>query len=164
MKIWYLVFLAGILLISGCVVAGQNESVGGNISQNVTETPSSVNISAEERLMKLAFDARAFALEKGKETALAEFNKPSGSYSKEGLHIIAYDQNGVLLADAKRTGSVGSAGISQEHDTGLISQMRDFVSNGGGLFTDTAANESYYLLDIDENWWIISARDSSVIQ
>lgn len=164
MKIWCLLFLACILFITGCMVAGEGGTVtAGNASQNSTEI-SVGNLSSEEKLMNLAFDARTFALEKGRGTALAEFNNPSGLFSKNGEHIVAYDQNGVLLADSKRTGSIGSAGIGEEHDTGLISQMRDFVANGGGLFIDTATNESYFLLDIDEDWWIISASDSSLLQ
>lgn len=147
-----------ILFLFGTLVSGGNQSAQtNNTTVNQTEgTPAPV-ISPQENLMNRAFEARSFALEKGKEAALAEFSNPAGQFARDGMYIIAYDKDGVLLADSTRPGDVGSGFIADDHDAGQIRQMRDLANTGGGLYVDAATGNFWFVADIDGSWWICAA-------
>ncbi|HPP77708.1 hypothetical protein [Methanospirillum sp.] len=147
-----------ILFLFGTLVSGGNQSAQtNNTTVNQTESTLAPVISPQENLMNYAFEARAFALEKGKETALAEFSNPAGQFARDGKIIRAYDTDGVLLADCTRPGDIGSRFITDDHDAGQIRQMRDLANTGGGLYVDAATGNYWFVADIDGSWWICAA-------
>jgi len=153
-----LLLLIMLFLVPGGVVSEENQSAQNNTtSANLTDVPIIPDISPQEKLMNRAFEARAFALEKGKDTALAEFSNPSGQFNSEGMIIIAYGTDGVLLADSTRPGEVGSRFIADDHDAGQVRMMRDLATTGGGLYTYAATGNSWFVSDIDGSWWICAA-------
>jgi len=109
--------------------------------------------------MNFALNAREFALEEGKNVAITEFSSPSGKFSKDDRYIIAYGMDGILLADMTRTGDTGSRFISDDHDSGIVRQMRDLATTGGGLFTDPKTGNYWFIVDIDGSWWICAAHE-----
>jgi len=159
MKFRAVIVLVVMFLSAGCIVSGENQSavnsaVNSTIDPNLTNTSPVIMISPQERLMNLAFDARVFALENGKESAVAEFSNISGRFVRDGGSIMAYSMDGVLLADSKRSGDIGSRFIADDHDSGMVRLMRDLATTGGGLFTDPASGKYWFVSDIDGSWWI----------
>ena len=110
--------------------------------------------------MNLAFDAREYALENGKEKAVTVFSDKAGIFSANGSHIVAFDINGVLLADPSSPGDVGSRFITDDHDPGLVRVMRDLAASGGGLYSEPASGNYWFVSDIDGSWWICASRDT----
>ena len=157
------VILVSILLalLSGSVVSGENLSANNSTpSQNLTNESVSILISPQEELMNLAFEAREFALEEGKDDAITEFSSPSGKFSTDGRYIVAYGMDGVLLADKTRSGDIGSRYIADDHDSGMVRQMRDLAASGGGLYTDPKTGNFWFIVDIDGSWWICATLES----
>ena len=153
-----LLLLIMLLLVPGGVVSEENQSAQNNsTSANLTDETIIPEISPQEKLMNRAFEARTFALEKGKDAALAEFSNPAGQYNTEGMVIIAYGIDGVLLADITRPGEVGSRFIADDHDAGQVRMMRDLATTGGGLYIDAATGNYWFVSDIDGSWWICAA-------
>lgn len=153
-----LLLLIMFLLVPGGVVSEENQSAQNNTtSANLTDETIIPDISPQEKLMNRAFEARAFALEKGKDAALAAFSDPAGQLNTEGMVILAYDTDGVLLADSTRPGDIGSRFIADDHDAGQIRMMRDLATTGGGLYIDAATGNYWFVSDIDGSWWICAA-------
>lgn len=160
MKLWNYVLLSIILtLVTVCMVSADNQSVTNSTPDlNQTNTTSLIHISPQEELMNLAFAAREFALENGKEKAITEFSNPSGQFSTKGRYVIAYDMDGTLLANMKVPGEVGSKFIKDDYDAGQVRMMRDMATTGGGLYTDPATGAFWFIMDVDGSWWICAAQ------
>lgn len=156
------VILVSILLavLSGSMALGENLSANNATPiQNLTNESVSIQISPQEELMNHAFDAREFALEEGKDVAITEFSNPSGKFSTDGRYIIAYGMDGVLLADKTRSGDIGSRFIADDHDSGMVRQMRDLATTGGGLYTDPKTGNFWFIADVDGSWWICATLE-----
>jgi len=153
-------FLVALFVLFGAGVMTAEETTG-NLTANTTNdtaaeasNQSVPSIGADEALMNLALDARSYALENGKVAAISAFSDKN-SFVKDEIYVTAYDQKGVLLADPYQSDKIGSSFISDDHDAGLIRQLRDQAKSGGGLFTQNAsAGISYYTCDVDGNWWL----------
>lgn len=160
-RIFILFSLILVIMSAGiCTADDSAEVVNNTTSEVITEAPGDMQ-SPDELLMELAFKAREFALEAGMDAAVLKFSDPAGEFVTNGSYIIAFDRNGVLLADMNRSGDVGSQFIAEEYDAGLVSQMRDFSSTGGGLFTKEETGESFFILDIDGQWWVVAVSSSA---
>jgi len=145
-----------LLFIPGSILAENNTSV-------VTDTPQSAATSAQEALMNLALDAKAYALENGKATALSAFSDKA-TFVRNGMYISAYNQSGVLLADPYQTDKIGTSFIAPDHDTGIVRQLRDLAQSGGGMLTPEMTDTkglSYYPADIDGGWWIVAVSGTA---
>ena len=135
----------------------------GNLTANTSENASfsSSNQSApavgsDEALMMLAQGARSYALENGKMAATSAFSDQA-SFVKSGMYVTAYDTKGVLLADPFKAGQIGSSFIVDDHDAGLVRQLRDLAISGGGILKPEAPGGlSYYALDVDGSWWLVA--------
>lgn len=151
-----------ILIISSSYALAENATAnstpGINGIQNASANQSVQDIESLEALMNLALDARSYALENGKLAAMSAFSDQT-SFIRNGMYISAYDLNGVLLADPFKAGQIGTAFIVDDHDAGIIRQLRDIALSGGGIMTpDVSGNGiSYYVLDVDGGWWITAA-------
>lgn len=146
------------LILSGCTLAEATASASSNASNQ-----SSLSAGAQEALMNLALDARAYALENGKMTALSAFSDKA-TFVRNGMYISAYNQSGVLLADPFRTERIGTTLISDNHDNGIVSQLRDLAQSGGGILTPSMTDTggvSYYAIAVDGGWWIVATSGSS---
>lgn len=169
MKLWTVILLCAlIVLMAGNMVSGENQSAENTTPAqsltNITNVTPVMQITPQEKLMNLAFEARAFALEIGKNQAIAEFSSPSGQFHKDGMYIIAYAADGILLADSKRPGDIGSRFITDDHDSGQVRLMRDLASTGGGLFTDPKTGDFWFVSDVDGSWWICAATEKGAVQ
>lgn len=156
------ILLTGLILIvsTGCVMA---EETAGNltadISENTSVTASNQSAPAavsDEALMNLALNARSYALENGTMAATSAFSDQA-SFVKDGMYVSAYDTRGVLLADPFKGGQIGSPFITDDHDAGLVRQLRDLANSGGGIFKpEGSGGLSYYALDVDGSWWLVA--------
>lgn len=147
------------LLMTGCMVSGENISIPDNqTTHNVTNETPLANISPEEEIMNLVFEAREYALEAGKEKAIVEFSNPAGRFTRNGSCITAYGMDGTLLADPERKTDIGTLYIADDYDSGVVRLMRDLAASGGGLYTDPTTKDFYYVSEIDGSWWICAGR------
>lgn len=139
-------------------VTGNLTHVTSGTSTNSTDLQSETNVTPGEELLNFALDARAYALENGKMAAISSFSDKS-SYIRNGMYIAAYDYKGVLLADPYQSDKVGSICITDDHDPGIVRQLRDLAQAGGGMLTtgENGTPVSYYVCKIDGRWWIAAA-------
>jgi len=144
------------------MVSGDNSSVSDNQTmENLTNESAIVPVTPEEKLMELAFKAREYALDMGKETSTSEFSNTDGLFTRDGAYIIAYNMDGTLLADPFRKSDIGSIFIADDYDSGQVRIMRDIAATGGGLYIDPATQKFWYVLEIDTSWWICAARQTA---
>ncbi|PWR71444.1 hypothetical protein [Methanospirillum lacunae] len=149
-------FLLILLFIPGSILAEDSAATSSNISSAVTT-------GAQEALMNLALDAKAYALENGKTTALSAFSDKA-TFVRNGMYISAYNQSGVLLSDPYRADKIGTSFITEEHDTGIVRQLKDLAQSGGGILTPEMTDTkglTYYATDIDGGWWIVATSGNS---
>lgn len=161
-RIFFLFSLIFVILSAGICTGDETNGTVNTTAPEIIENTQGESQVFEEKLMDLAFKAKEYALEAGKETALSEFSNPSGRFTSNETYIIAFDRTGVLLSDSKRPGDVGTLFISDDYDAGIVRQMGDFASTGGGLFTKEGTSESFFILDIDGQWWIAAASPLTV--
>jgi len=113
-------------------------------------------------LKQFVQDAKEFALENGKETALDSFNDVNGSFIQDDLYIFAYDYNGTVLAWPYRQDQIGVNRINATDIVGL-SHVKAFLEKaqlGGGItdyysvnpFTNLTDLKISYVQDIDGTW------------
>ena len=145
------------ILISIAIISGAAANQTANSSEeNATVIGDTANTS--EALMNLALEARAYALENGKLAAKWAFSDQA-SFVKDSMYITAYDTKGVLLADPFNPGKIGTKEITDDHDTGIVRQLRDIAQSGGGMLAGNlteSGGRSYYALDIDGSWWLVA--------
>lgn len=129
--------------------------------------------TSEERLIdpslrKFINEAKAYAIAKGKQEALADFNNPNGSFIQDDLYVFAYDYNGTVLAWPYRPDQVGLDRINVTDPVGTyhIREMIDAARRGGGLVdyysVNPATNETQlkisYIIDVDGTWLLGAGR------
>jgi len=78
--------------------------------------------TTKEGMIKFVEEAAAFAKEKGKDAALAEFQNKSGKFFRNGgeLYMFAYDLNGVNLALPTKPALKGQNLISMKDPDGVL--------------------------------------------
>lgn len=144
-----------LLIIPGSLLAEDNVVASNGSSSTATST--------QEALMNLALDAKAYALENGKATALSAFSDKA-TFIRNGMFISAYNQSGVLLADPNHPEKIGTPFITEEHDTGIVRQLKDLAQSGGGILTPEMTDTkglTYFAEDIDGSWWIVATSTNA---
>lgn len=157
LPIYSIIFV--MLIFSGCAVA---EGSSGSPTAGASNQ-TSVSTSGPEALMNLALDAKAYALQNGKATALSAFSDQA-TFVRNGMYISAYNQSGRLLADPFRADKIGTTFITGDHDAGIVRQLRDLAQSGGGILTpdmNSTGGVSYYAESIDGGWWITATSGVS---
>ncbi len=123
--------------------------------------------SPEDREGLIAFveDARSFALQNGKESALEEFNNLSGRFVNASRYIFAYDFNTTTLALPMQPDLIGTSRLDIKDSNG-VSFCRDFTAQareGSGLsyllYPDPAENMTVklkldYVMKVDDTWYL----------
>ena len=110
-------------------------------------------------------EAVAYAQKNGKETALAEFSRPNGSFFRGVLYIYAYDYNGTTIAHPVNPEKIGVNRLREPDAEGtwFITNLREAAYNGSGFATYTYINPVHnntiekklgYVMKVDENWWL----------
>ncbi|WP_319539959.1 cache domain-containing protein [uncultured Methanospirillum sp.] len=142
--------------------AAKVNATSGKAANVTTTEPDLVN----DTLVKFVNDARTFALNSGKTTALATFNSPSSQFSNDKMYIFAYDTDGKALALPYDLGSVGKNMISATDSTGLryVQQMVDVAKIPGVGFVKyqeinplkqgTIMNKVSYVASVDGTYFI----------
>jgi len=126
------------------------------------------NKLVDQELRQFVVDAKAFATTHGKEKALAEFNNPNGSFTRDGLYIFADDYNGTALAWPYRPDTVG-VNIFNETDsmgTHHIQAILNSARNGTGMveyytenpLTNVTQLKISYVTDVDGTWVLGAGR------
>ncbi len=117
-------------------------------------------------------EAAAFSANSGKEAALHEFNRDSGSFTRGNLYVYAYDNQGTLLAHPYQKESIGLNRLNWTDTRGLpvIRIGAHVAENGGGFITylypspeegriNESSRDSYvvkigYVYPAGDDWWI----------
>ncbi|WP_321418042.1 cache domain-containing protein [uncultured Methanomethylovorans sp.] len=123
-------------------------------------------------LAEFVKNASEYATTVTEQTALSEFSKKDGEFSRGNEYIYAYDYNGTLLAHPYQPELVGTNRSNWTDVRGLpMIQIGAYTaSNGGGFIAymypapesgviDEKALDTYepkigYVYPVDENWWI----------
>jgi polar amino acid transport system substrate-binding protein len=126
------------------------------------------DLLADRELREFVAGAKTYAITNGKEKALAEFNKPNGSFVKGGLYIFADDYNGTVLAWPNHPEMVG---VNQFNATDAMGShhyqaMLNAARNGTGLVdyysvnpaTNTTQLKISYVTDVDGTWMLGAGR------
>jgi hypothetical protein len=137
-----------------------------NVSNATTAQPAAEPDLVNDTLVKFVTDARTFARNNGKATALTTFNNPVGNFVKKNMYIFAYDYDGKALALPYNIGSIGTNQIALTDSTGLryVQQMRDKAKSGKGAFVwykdadmmnkGIVTKKVSYVTDVDGTYWI----------
>lgn len=145
-----LVLVAAVLL-SGCSAPGSSQDGG------VAMTPAA--------LAGFVHEAAEFAGHAGKETALSEFNRKDGAFSRGDLYLYAYDFNGTLLAHPHLKEAIGTSLIGRTDPFGMknIQALVNTARSGGGFTVFVWPNPGRenrqemkigYVLPVDDRWWL----------
>ena len=127
----------------------------------------SASFDQEERdgLVAYVEEAKSFALDNGREGALAVYNDPSGSFTRDGRYIFAYDYDGVTLALPHQPELLGSSRIEASDPIGVrfIREAIETASLGPGylyyIYPDSSrgmrpALKLSYVSDVDGSWFL----------
>jgi len=96
---------------TGCTQAGTGSaSAVPSTTPTITTPPS---LTANETLVAFVKEAVAYAGANGKDAALAEFNRPNGSFARGELYIYAYDFNGTTIAHPFNPEKIGVNRINE---------------------------------------------------
>ncbi|MDO9035722.1 MAG: cache domain-containing protein, partial [Methanoregula sp.] len=124
-------------------------------------------------LVKYVQEAKAYALHKGREMALYEFNNKTGQFSHGESYIFAYTSNGTTLALPFQPELIGTSrwNITDPEGVRYIQDMARTAQGGSGFvqyrYPDPAENFSMklktsYVVDVDGSWFVgsgIYAKD-----
>ncbi len=154
--------LGVVLFVAGCTQTqpGVNTSAPGS-----TGTLQPGNLTSNETLVSFVDSAVAYAKTHGRETALAEFSNPNGSFVRGELYIYAYDFNGTTLAHPFNPEKIGVNRLNETDAQGglFIRNLRDMALNGSGFvrfyYINPAHNKAVepklgYVEKVDDDWWL----------
>lgn len=129
--------------------------------------------TSEDRLVDMQLrqfvsDARAYALEHGRERALAGFNNASGPFILGELYIFAYDYNGTVLSWPYRPDEIGvnRTNVTDPVGSHHVQEFLSVAKAGGGMVDYYSVNPATnktdlkisYVTDIDGSWMIGAGR------
>ncbi|HUU75350.1 MAG TPA: cache domain-containing protein [Methanoregulaceae archaeon] len=155
-----LVVLAFLLLSAGCV-----QDSGEKIPPTQSPAQTQVPDATVTDLVTFVEDARTYAQENGREAALAEFNKPNGSFIRGDLYVFAYDYQGNVLALPFQPELIGTSRWDIQDIKGqkYIREMTVVARNGSGfvhyIYPNPAEQYAFepklsYVTGVDEDWWL----------
>lgn len=129
------------------------------------------NISAyfpeedREDLVSFVENARVYARNSGKQSALETFNDPEGNFTMDGRYIFAYDFQGKTLALPHQPELIGKSRIDTLDPNGVafVSQIIDIARKGNGftyyIYPDPSRNMTQrlklsYVTKVDDTWFL----------
>jgi len=122
----------------------------------------------DQELRQFVTDAKVYAKTHGKENALAEFNNPHGSFTRDGLYIFADDYQGTALAWPYRPDLVGKNLYNTTDSMGTyhIRSILTSARNGTGMVeyytenpvTNITQLKISYVTDVDGTWVLGAGR------
>jgi len=158
-------------------------AIAGCTDSNTAVQPDSSGVAAgaitPADLAGFVLNASAYAESVGKDTAIAEFSKTNGQFSRGDLYIYAYEYNGTLLSDLYLPEETGKNRTNMTDARGmpLFRAASHTASNGGGFIAyvsrateGASTNESApdacvlkigYVTPVGDSWWIGSDLDLS---
>ncbi len=121
--------------------------------------------SGTATLVMFVEGARRYAVEEGRENALAAFNNPGGPFILGDLYIFAYDFNGTVLALPFQPELIGTDRSTTHdiYDTYYIREMMATARNGSGFVSYQYQNplehfayepKLSYVTRVDDTWWL----------
>jgi polar amino acid transport system substrate-binding protein len=123
---------------------------------------------ADRQLRQFVNDAKTYALKYGKESALAEFNNPNGSFIGGGLYVFANDYQGNVLAWPYRPDMIGKNHLNSTDSVGFhhIQALLEKARSGSGMVdyytvnpkTNTTQLKISYVTDVDGTWMLGAGR------
>ena len=122
----------------------------------------------DRELRQFVANAKAYAKSTDKERALAEFNNPNGSFTRDGLYVFADDYNGTALAWPYRPDMVGKNLYNMTDSMGTyhIRAILNSARSGNGIveyytenpLTNTTQLKISYVTDVDGTWVLGAGR------
>ncbi|HOT03114.1 MAG TPA: cache domain-containing protein [Methanolinea sp.] len=122
----------------------------------------------DNELRQFVAEARAYALEQGRDRATAAFNNQSGPFIRGDLYIFAYDYNGTVLCWPYQPEQVGVNRLNATDPVGNhhVKEFIDVAKSGGGLvdyysvnpFTNRTDLKISYVTDVDGTWMLGAGR------
>jgi len=148
---------------TGCTQAGTGSASAVPSTTPTITTPQA--LTANETLVAFVKEAVAYAGTNGKDAALAEFNRPNGSFVRGELYIYAYDFNGTTIAHPFNPEKIGVNRINETdaHGNYFIKDLRDAAENGSGFvefyYINPAHNRTVerklgYVEKAGDSWWL----------
>ncbi|MCX6701011.1 MAG: cache domain-containing protein [Methanomicrobiales archaeon] len=119
----------------------------------------------DNKTRRFVEEAKAYAISRGKATAIPTFNNLSSSFIQDDLYVFAYDYNGTTLAYPYRPNLIGLDRMNATDITGKqhIREMVTSAKNGSGtvyyftrnpLRNNTTELKASYLMDVDGTWFL----------
>ncbi len=160
------VTLCGVALFFAVLVAGCSST--GFLTDNISGNTGSDTVTwshPREEMVAFVNSAVEYATINGKETALLEFDKKTGSFMKGDLYIYAYDFNGTVIAHPVNPELIGVNRLNEKdaHGEYFIRNLMDAARNGSGFVTyyyinpvhnNTVEQKLGYVRKIDDTWWL----------
>jgi polar amino acid transport system substrate-binding protein len=155
-------FLTLLLIASGCT------SPSSTPVPVPSDTPAPVNATTNETLAAFVSEAVAYARDKGKEAALAEFSNPEGTFVRGELYIFAYDFTSTTLAHPFSPEKIGVSRLYERDALGNLyaQDFIDAVNNGTGylwfyyknpVHNNAIEKKLGYVATVDDDWWLGSS-------
>lgn len=156
--------IAVFLAASGCTGVQPIDTTTTSTA-TATVLPAVTPSHSTDEMVAFVKDAVAFANAQGKDTALAVFSDPNGSFTRGDLYIYAYDFNGTTVAHPINPEKIGVNRLNETDVTGgyYIRNLRDAAENGSGFvyfyYVDPAQNLTVrpklgYVEKVDDTWWL----------
>jgi len=162
-----------LLLVLGSCIAGCAQP-GATVPQttaSLTAAPAAAPAATapaaatKESMVAFVDEAVAFAHDRGREAALAEFSNPKGSFVRGELYIYAYDYDGLTLAHPFNPEKIGVNRLNETDAMGtlFITNLRDTALNRSGFVTFAYINPVHnraveeklgYVRDVDGTWFL----------
>ncbi len=153
-----------ILMISGLSMAEQPI-----LSPAISESDLNLKVSTTpdiHDLIRFVEEAVVFAQREGRESALSEFSRQDGTFTRGDLYIWAYDFEGMNLAHPWHPEYQGNNKLDLADPDGfhMIEAMRDVAFNGSGYVWYQYENpvsgktepKIAYVKRVDDTWWLAS--------
>ena len=124
-----------------------------------------VAVISNETLVAFVDEAVRYAQAHGKESALAEFSNPNGSFVRGELYIYAYDFDDVVLAHPFSPELIGTERTNERDAYGNLYSYKfiNAAKNGSGFvrfpYSNPARNGMIeeklgYVKRVDDTWWL----------
>lgn len=120
--------------------------------------------SSKHDMIQFVKEAKKFALEVGRDEALAEFSKKDGKFFRDDLYIFAYDFEGTVVAHGAKPHLVGRNLLPLKDAVGLevIKSLVNAAKGGEGFVEYHWEHPTQkrvmpklgYVVKVDDNYWI----------
>ena len=148
--------------------AGCTQSSSTTVPATIPPSPGktgAVNVTTNETLVAFVNEAVTYARTHGKESALAEFSNPNGTFVRGELYIYAYDFNSTTLAHPISPEKIGVNRKTERDALGnLYAQgFIDAVNEGSGnlwfyyknpVHNNAIEKKLGYVAKVDDTWWL----------